>query len=583
MKTSSKKFHAPGEVETFAYDEWGRVSKRTRGKLAETYSYDHFGRLASKCEDGVSTSYGYNAYGQRTSRVVKDAQGSVVSEEARKYDRHGRLVEIAQDGKTVKYEYDGRNRVAKQTIDGKIVAFGYTKHGRLQSKTLLSEKGKVTELKYRYGRDGKIVARLANGQMQKYAYDLKGQLVSVTGEDGNILEKYVYDPAGNVLEKTVGGKRTTYEYDAANQLVSSTDANGNTTKYEYDAAGRLVKEGAKVYRYGYLDKVLSVTEGRTRIAYTYHVDGQLATATRSAIGKSAKKGEKAPAPETETFLWDGLALVKRGGVSYVNEPHPGGGAAVVSSKDGVMFNDILGTTLGVDGESGYAATPMTAFGDAAGGPQSLAAASPESFFTGKPLVPGLGHAFLFRNYRASLGKWQTADPLGYPDGWNQLAYCINSPLTIIDLLGCVSGDGPHVIPTGLGYEIGFLEPFDAFRLTVLLRGTCNNNYYSPKITPFLTLPEWAPNTEAQNESERDEIRLFVDGVWGTLHFQYKIVGQEHVHEYHLRCVDVWVDVMVEVRLYFKSDDEENPVIDTWGYELALQTLSCSMEKPFLQE
>jgi hypothetical protein len=37
-----------------------------------------------------------------------------------------------------------------------------------------------------------------------------------------------------------------------------------------------------------------------------------------------------------------------------------------------------------------------------------------SFFTGKPLVEGLGNVFLFRNYRSDLGKWSTADPLGYP-------------------------------------------------------------------------------------------------------------------------------------------------------------------------
>ena len=29
--------------------------------------------------------------------------------------------------------------------------------------------------------------------------------------------------------------------------------------------------------------------------------------------------------------------------------------------------------------------------------------------------------FLMRNYRAGLVKWQTADPMGYPDGWNRLA------------------------------------------------------------------------------------------------------------------------------------------------------------------
>ena len=93
-------------------------------------------------------------------------------------------------------------------------------------------------------------------------------------------------------------------------------------------------EEVRLYdRYGDLDKVMSVTEGKNRIAYNYHVDGQLATVTK---GKT-----------TEEFTWDGLALVKRGAVSYLNEPHPGDGAPVASSNGGVMFNDILGLCYGV--------------------------------------------------------------------------------------------------------------------------------------------------------------------------------------------------------------------------------------------
>ena len=40
-----------------------------------------------------------------------------------------------------------------------------------------------------------------------------------------------------------------------------------------------------------------------------------------------------------------------------------------------------------------------------------------------------------RNYRAGLAKWQSADPMGYPDGWNQFAYGVNSPAEGVDLLG----------------------------------------------------------------------------------------------------------------------------------------------------
>ena len=165
------------------------------------------------------------------------------------------------------------------------------------------------------------------------------------------------------------------------------------------------------------DQYDRVTEGKNRITYGYHVDGQLATVTKGNV--------------TEEFTWDGLALVKRDTTSYVNEPHPGGGAPVASSEGGVMFNDILGTTLGSIGADGYSPSSMTAFGDAA-------KSSEEIFFTGKPHVDGLGHAFLLRNYRADLGKWPTADPLGYPDGWNQMAYCGNRVVNSVDYLGgCV--------------------------------------------------------------------------------------------------------------------------------------------------
>ena len=135
--------------------------------------------------------------------------------------------------------------------------------------------------------------------------------------------------------------------------------------------------------------------------------------------------------------------MRRGDESFVNEPHVGGGNPVVSSKGMTYFNDVLGTTVGVREGRGasrlkskrrYTAAALTAFGE----PVPVAVTSHNSnirqfdhsiisspFFTGKPQVEGLGRVFLCRNYRADLAKWQTADPLGYPDGWNQLAYCGN--------------------------------------------------------------------------------------------------------------------------------------------------------------
>ena len=228
----------------------------------------------------------------------------------------------------------------------------------------------------------------------------------------------IYDPAGNILSKTVAGKTTTYTYDKANQLVSSKNADGKVTKYEYDAAGRMVKEGEKTFAYGWLDKVMQVAEnGKTTQSYSYDISGQLATAD---YGDSK-----------ETFLWDGLALLSRNNLKYVNEPAVTGGNPILAG-DKMIFDDMLGNTLGVkDGEK-FSAIDRDAFGELKPGEKPNLAVN---FFTGKPEVDGLGYSFLLRNYRADLGKWQTTDPLGYPDGWNNLAYCNNKVIETIDFLG----------------------------------------------------------------------------------------------------------------------------------------------------
>jgi len=96
---------------------------------------------------------------------------------------------------------------------------------------------------------------------------------------------------------------------------------------------------------------------------------------------------------------------------------------------------MLGNTLGVkDGEK-FSAIDRDAFGELKPGEKPNLAVN---FFTGKPEVEGLGYSFLFRNYRADLGKWQTTDPLGYPDGWNNLAYVNNQPLIDFDPRGLCS-------------------------------------------------------------------------------------------------------------------------------------------------
>ena len=406
--------YGDGQERSTDYDAWGRVARMSNHGVKTELKYDYFGCLIEKREGKTTETYVYNNYRQRVMRETKTPDG--VFFEKREYDKFGRLSKIIGADGEVAYAYDAKNRVAGQTANGARITFKYTPEGWLDSKTMHDDNSQlVATLKYVYAPDGQIAGRIVDGERHEYKYDAKDQLLAVLDAQGEKIESYTYDPAGNMLEKTINGATTVYTYDAANQLVLSTDKDGIATPYEYDAAGRLVKEGGKTYRYGWMDKVLGVSEnGKETATFDYHASGQIAKA--------------AYADRTETFLWDGLALIRRNGMNFINEPHAGGGAPVLAGGN-VMFNDLLGSTLGVSGMDGYKTVTRSAFGEVDKN------SAGEEFFTGKPNVEGLGYAFLLRNYRASHAKWQTSDPLGYPDGWNNLAYGNNRAINGVDLFG----------------------------------------------------------------------------------------------------------------------------------------------------
>ena len=273
--------------------------------------------------------------------------------------------------------------------------------------------GKVlAEIEYFYADDGTLIGKAFNGKRVNFEYDLRGQLLAVKEASGKDLERYTYDPAGNRLSKTINGVTTTYTYDKANQLVTST-VNGVTTHYKYDAAGRMIQAGDKSYIYNGQNKVSEVRQnGKTIAKFEYNIDGQIAKAIY---------GNK-----VEEFMWDGLALIWRSGVTYINEPYVTGGNPVMAGDD-VLFNDMLGSTLAVNDK----AVEMTSFGETG---------DKNAFFTGKPMIDELGYSFLFRDYNPNQGKWTTSDPIGYPDGWNNLAYCNNKVLLYYDRYGLAVGD-----------------------------------------------------------------------------------------------------------------------------------------------
>ena len=464
--------YGDGKIKNFKYDSWGKVleisaiDKEKKEVSKESFKYDEFDRIAGKTivksvndveKEKLVYDYSYTPSGKRSSVAITFPDGSKkVTKNV--YDKYSRLAETVDGSRRVSYKYDDKTaRLKEQNINGIAVFYSYTKLGQLESKIMGDTKSPISTLKYFYTKDGQITAREVNGKRQNYEYDVKGQLLAVKDSSGNAVEKYAYDPAGNILSKTVDGKTVTYIYDESNQLISAKTADGKETSYRYDAAGRLTEESGvsatKEYSYGWLDKVMKVRDidgmkGQDKTtSFSYHVDGQLA--------------ERSVGSESERFFWDGLALVRRNDTSYLNEPSVTGGNPILAD-DKVMFNDMLGNTLGIYGKD-LQEVKRTSFGsgDEAG------------FFTGKPYVKELGAVFLFRNYRSDLGKWQTADPLGYPDGWNNFAYCNNSVTDSIDWLGGITfSAGTYTkrstaLPDYVGIDSPGEDEFDAYAFAEL--------------------------------------------------------------------------------------------------------------------
>ena len=63
--------------------------------------------------------------------------------------------------------------------------------------------------------------------------------------------------------------------------------------------------------------------GKVTNSYSYSMDGQIASSINYG-SSSASSSAEATGGQAESFLWDGLALLKRGTTEYVNEPAPSG-------------------------------------------------------------------------------------------------------------------------------------------------------------------------------------------------------------------------------------------------------------------
>ena len=411
-----------GRSVSMEYDKIGRLIRETVADDDETrvcnYMYDTASRLLEKTETvkdahGRLTGrnryqYSYDKFGRRNRLVVTcGIHGREVSHSIQwTYEEDsGRLEKIETDNHIVKLAYGANGKLSTRTIDGIETTFWYDQNGRLIRKNL----GTNAVIRYTYGH-GRLLSRELNGDLLKYEYDACGQLVKVSDANGKTVESYAYDPAGNLTDQLVNGVKTSFEYDRANQLVRSI-TNGTVTEYRYDAAGRMKSAGQARYDYGWGNRIRRIRENGRDSLFRYHSDGHLAS-----DGK-------------DEFLWDGEELLLKNETLYLLDPQASGKPEPIMAGDKMLFSDLHGTTLGTNDGNRFKAIERTGFGKAA------TADADVDLFTGRPLISNGSYQFLERNYLPMVGRWSSADPTGFPEGWNSHLYGRNAPTMGYDTKG----------------------------------------------------------------------------------------------------------------------------------------------------
>ena len=217
-----------GKTITYTYRKDSKLQKVTYPNgMTTTFGYDAVGRLTSKktqlSNGTVIASYGYtlDKVGNITNQTITEPYGEIVltnEEISYSYNTGNRITKAGdisfsfdENGNTTKrgnelYSWDEQDRLTRAgstriTYDplGLIASYGdieFTTDPLGIGNVLSDSKSGAT---YIYGNG--LEARMKNGQASYYVTDVRGSVVAIVDESGNITHKYQYDDYGKVVQK----------------------------------------------------------------------------------------------------------------------------------------------------------------------------------------------------------------------------------------------------------------------------------------------------------------------------------------------------------------------------------------------
>ncbi|WP_198174880.1 RHS repeat-associated core domain-containing protein [Spirosoma arboris] len=452
----------PGNVtETLDYDAAGYLVKATNTNATITLSYDAAGRLLREDNNGKATTYAYNTSG-KTKSIDYPGGTKIVWQ----LDNRERLIEVRRNSTLLAgLQYDGADRLTKKTFsNGTTANYGYDAMSNLLSLTATP----ATQLNIRYQYDPSdqriLTERLHKPtRSEKYGYDATFQLKDfATGQYSNnqltpsISYQYAYDALGNRTMAKEGSTEKTYTANYVNQYTGI-KTNGSNAPPTYDKNGNLVSDGSNTYEYDPENRLLSIQNGTTKVAYTYDALGRRVSRT---LGGTTTRYyydlDNVIEENTNGIIKSLIYGSEIDQILYVN----------VGSNDYYYQTDDLNSVQAITGASGNLLEYYTY--DPFGAPHIFNAADVELTIStlNNLLYTGRPYEFTFKtyNYRnrelnPTLGRFAQRDPFEYVDGLNNYSYVNNNVTNAIDPLGLVNWSGVGsavggIVWSGIGAATG---------------------------------------------------------------------------------------------------------------------------------
>lgn len=281
----TSQINAKKDTTLLAYDNLGRVIKRTRKAEVTTYTYNTKGQLTNIAHPNGNSAYTYNDKGQILSLTENILGKSYTTSFTYSSTTGQKLTMTYPSGFSIKYIYDTNNGILKEIVrndNNKSIWKLERVNAAGQAASYLHGNGRRTTIAYdNYGRPSNI--RTSNNvQALSYTYDDNtGNMLSRKDSLKKLTENFTYDLTNRLISYQVGSStKYTLGYDGGN-ITNKSDI-GN---YYYKGSKKHAVDSIRItvnnlslpvedITYTMFNKISTISQGTRRITFIYGADDQ---------------------------------------------------------------------------------------------------------------------------------------------------------------------------------------------------------------------------------------------------------------------------------------------------------------------